>query len=153
MTKGSGKRASVPLAVGLASVLVLSALAGAGTGRDAVAGGATDEADAEAVHLGPGQRSMVAECFAGIGSATIDVQGADSGRVEVLIVTAEGDTAGRHVNTQGEFRVAWLVLPGDCYRVLVTNQGSRAVMLRLGGDAELVQRASRPADSTGGRTS
>lgn len=101
--------------------------------------------------LGPNQRNLVAECYAGIGSATLDVRGADAGRVEVLLVTAIGDTMGRHVNSQAEFRVAWLVLPGDCYRVFVTNLGTKPIEVRAGGDATPILPRMPRADTTSAR--
>ncbi len=103
-----------------------------------------------AIGLKP-SRQLFAECFAGIGSASIDVAGAEPGRVEVLIVTADGDTVGSHVNEQSDFRVAWLVLPGDCYHVLVSNRGTHAVDIRPGGDAQVARRALAPAETTAGR--
>lgn len=121
--------------------------AGVGSSEPAPTHAALDSTT-DVLVLAPNQRAMVAECFASIGSANLRVQGAEAGQVEVLIVSAAGDTVGRHVNSQAEFRVAWLVLPGDCYRVLVSNQGTRPIEIRAGGDALPIRRRIPLGDTT-----
>lgn len=135
------------IAVALAALGSAARESGTASGRESAAIAVVDSAN-DVLVVAPNQRIMVAECFASIGSANLRIQGAEAGRVEVLLLSAAGDTVGRHLNSQAEFRFAWLVLPGDCYRVFVSNHGARSIEVRAGGDAVPIWRRIPQADTT-----